>query len=162
MNLKDIKALIEMLKDTDVTEIEIEKDDMKIRIKRESPTKTEHQPQMVQVAPLTVTPHVQSVVKTPAADITQKQTEEKGKQLKTVTAPMVGTFYRAPSPDAPPYVEEGSVVKKGQVLCIIEAMKLMNEIESEYNGKIVSILAENGKPVEFGEPIFVIEVADQE
>jgi acetyl-CoA carboxylase biotin carboxyl carrier protein len=76
---------------------------------------------------------------------------------KSITSPMVGTFYRAPSPDASPYVDVGTVVKKGQTLCIIEAMKLMNEIEAEFNGKIVAILVENGQPVEFGEELFRIE-----
>ncbi|HWP35744.1 MAG TPA: acetyl-CoA carboxylase biotin carboxyl carrier protein, partial [Thermodesulfobacteriota bacterium] len=82
-----------------------------------------------------------------------------GKGYRTVTSPIVGTFYRAASPDAPPYVEVGSVVKKGQVLCIIEAMKLMNEIEAEFDGRVVAILVENGQPVEFGEPLFHIEPA---
>lgn len=77
---------------------------------------------------------------------------------KQVLSPFVGTFYRAPSPTAESYVKEGSVVKRGDPLCIVEAMKLMNEIESEYSGKVVSILAENGQPVEFGEALFVIEV----
>jgi acetyl-CoA carboxylase biotin carboxyl carrier protein len=77
---------------------------------------------------------------------------------KQVTSPFVGTFYRSPSPTAEPYAREGQMVKRGDVLCIVEAMKLMNEIEAEFAGKIVSILAENGQPVEFGEPLFVIEV----
>ena len=76
-----------------------------------------------------------------------------------MTSPIVGTFYRSSSPDKPPYVEVGDVVKKGQVLCIIEAMKLMNEIESETAGKIVQVLVENGAPVEYGQPLFVIEPA---
>lgn len=76
---------------------------------------------------------------------------------KQVLSPFVGTFYRSPSPTAEPYARDGQAVKRGDVLCIIEAMKLMNEIESEYNGKIVSILVENGQPVEFGEPLFLIE-----
>ncbi len=80
--------------------------------------------------------------------------ESKGKQI---TSPFVGTFYRAPSPTAEPYIREGQTVKRGDTLCIIEAMKLMNPIESEVSGKIVSILVENGQPVEFGEPLFVIE-----
>lgn len=78
---------------------------------------------------------------------------------KQVTSPFVGTFYRAPAPNAEPYVREGQMVKRGDVLCIIEAMKLMNEIEVEFAGRIVSILVENGQPVEFGEPLFVIETA---
>lgn len=76
---------------------------------------------------------------------------------KQVTSPFVGTFYRAPSPNAEPYARDGQIVKRGDVLCIVEAMKLMNEIEAEFSGKIVSILVENGQPVEFGEPLFIIE-----
>lgn len=76
---------------------------------------------------------------------------------KQVVSPFVGTFYRSPSPDSDPYVQEGQVVKRGDVLCIVEAMKLMNEIEAEFSGKIVSVLAENGQPVEFGEPLYIIE-----
>jgi acetyl-CoA carboxylase biotin carboxyl carrier protein len=77
--------------------------------------------------------------------------------MVTITSPIVGTFYRSPSPDADPYVEEGDVVKKGQVLCIVEAMKLMNEIESEVVGRVVKILAESTKPVEYGQPLFLID-----
>jgi acetyl-CoA carboxylase biotin carboxyl carrier protein len=77
--------------------------------------------------------------------------------LVTVEAPMVGTFYRAPKPDAPPFVAEGDVVKEGQVLCIVEAMKLMNEIESKVSGRIVKVVVENGQPVEFGQPLFLVE-----
>jgi acetyl-CoA carboxylase biotin carboxyl carrier protein len=77
--------------------------------------------------------------------------------MVTITSPIVGTFYRSPSPDADPYVEEGDVVKKGQVLCIVEAMKLMNEIESETDGRIVKILAESTKPVEYGHALFLID-----
>ena len=77
--------------------------------------------------------------------------------LLPVEAPMVGTFYRAPKPDAPPFVTEGDVVKEGQVLCIVEAMKLMNEIEAKIAGRIVKVLAENGQPVEFGQPLFLVE-----
>ncbi|MEK7772880.1 MAG: acetyl-CoA carboxylase biotin carboxyl carrier protein, partial [Deltaproteobacteria bacterium] len=79
--------------------------------------------------------------------------------IKVLTSPMVGTFYRSPSPEAPPFVEVGSVVKSAQTLCIIEAMKLMNEVESEAGGKVVAILVENGQPVEYGEPLFHVEVS---
>jgi acetyl-CoA carboxylase biotin carboxyl carrier protein len=78
-------------------------------------------------------------------------------ELVTIEAPMVGTFYRAPSPDADPFVREGDLVKRGQVLCIIEAMKLMNEIESKASGRVVRVLPENGQPVEYGQPLFLIE-----
>ncbi len=80
-------------------------------------------------------------------------------RIKQVLSPFVGTFYRSPSPEADAYVREGQMVKRGDTLCIVEAMKLMNEIESEFSGKIVSLLVENGQPVEFGEPLFVIETA---
>jgi acetyl-CoA carboxylase biotin carboxyl carrier protein len=97
-----------------------------------------------------------SELQTPVAE---KQPEpEKTNQIK-VTSPIVGTFYRSSSPDKPAYVEVGDVVKKGQVLCIIEAMKLMNEIESETAGKVIQILVENGNPVEYGQPLFMIESA---
>ncbi|MGC7880286.1 acetyl-CoA carboxylase biotin carboxyl carrier protein, partial [Desulforudis sp. 1190] len=82
--------------------------------------------------------------------------EEPAVETVTVVAPMVGTFYRTPAPDAPPFVEKGDVVSEGQVLCIIEAMKLMNEIEADTAGEIIDILAENGQPVEYGQPLFVI------
>ena len=85
------------------------------------------------------------------------ETEEDTQRLITITCPIVGTFYRAPSPDAPPFVDAGAKVRKGQVICIIEAMKLMNEIESELDGVIVRALVENGQPVEYGEPLFLIE-----
>jgi acetyl-CoA carboxylase biotin carboxyl carrier protein len=85
------------------------------------------------------------------------ETEEEAQRLVTITSPIVGTFYRAPTPEANPFVEVGAKVKKNQVLCIVEAMKLMNEIESEADGIIVKILIENGQPVEYGEPLFLIE-----
>ena len=86
-----------------------------------------------------------------------KEPLDETQRLITITSPIVGTFYRSPSPDAPPFIEVGIRVKKGQVLCIIEAMKLMNEIESETDGIVVKALVENGQPVEYGEPLFLIE-----
>jgi acetyl-CoA carboxylase biotin carboxyl carrier protein len=99
--------------------------------------------------------------KAPAsADSSQKQTAQaSSKSVQVVTSPFVGTFYRTPAPDQRPFVEVGSAVKKGQVLCIIEAMKLMNEIESEIAGTVLEILAENGQPVEFGQPLFRLDPA---
>lgn len=87
----------------------------------------------------------------------QEVAQEAAEGLVTIEAPMVGTFYRAPAPDAEPYVEVGSIVEVGQPLCIIEAMKIMNEIESEVNGRVVEILVENAQPVEYGQPLFIIE-----
>jgi len=155
MNLKEIKELIEMLPDTYVSKIEIERSGLKVRIRKGGdvtyhPTmpRMEYPPHAI-VAP--------TIVETSPDLAEPREVEpEKSNQI-TVTAPIVGSFYRSSSPDKPPYVEVGDVVKKGQILCIIEAMKLMNEIESETAGKIVQVVVENGSPVEYGQPLFVIE-----
>jgi acetyl-CoA carboxylase biotin carboxyl carrier protein len=156
MNLKEIKELIELLKGTDVSELEIERSGVKVRIRKGGdvtfhPTMPRMEyPPVALVAP--------AVTETPVTSIpTDKTTEPPISNQIKVTAPIVGTFYRSSSPDKPPYVEVGDTVKKGQVLCIIEAMKLMNEIESETSGKISQILLDNGQPVEYGQPLFTIE-----
>ena len=142
MELDDLKGLIELLKETDITELLVEKDGTKVRIKREKIFSS------VEI-PLTKPVSVQETI--------IRETEEETQRLITVTSPIVGTFYRSPSPDAPAFVDAGVRIKKGQVLCIIEAMKLMNEIESEADGILVKALVENGQPVEYGEPLFLIE-----
>ncbi len=155
MNLKELKELIEMLKDTDISELEIERSGVKVRLRKggdvtfhPSMPRMEYPPAAI-VAP--------AVPETTGPPVQEKQVEPvKTTQIK-VTSPIVGTFYRSSSPDKPAYVEVGNSVKKGQVLCIIEAMKLMNEIESETSGKIVQVLVENGQPVEYGQPLFVVE-----
>jgi len=142
MEIEDLKELIDLLRETDITELQLEKDGTKVRIKRErmlSPM--EIQLQRFSSLQEKVTP----------------ETAEEETRLITITSPIVGTFYRAPSPEAAPFVELGSRVKKGQVLCIVEAMKLMNEIESEIDGTVIKILVENSQPVEYGEPLFLIE-----
>lgn len=144
MELDEIRHILNLLKDTDITEFQIEREGIKLRIKREK-----------FFAPLEVPRHVQ---KPPVPET--KEVEEAAPEvtnLVTVTSPIVGIFYRSASPDAPHFVEEGSTVKKGQVLCIVEAMKLMNEIESDVDGIVRKILVENGQPVEYGEPLFLIE-----
>lgn len=145
MELEDLKSLLELLKETDITELQVEKDGTKVRIKREKlftsveiPVAKAAQPQ-------------ETVIGAPS------EKEEAAQRLITVTSPIVGTFYRSSTPEAAPFVEIGVKVKKGQVLCIVEAMKLMNEIESEVDGVIVKALVENGQPVEYGEPLFLIE-----
>jgi acetyl-CoA carboxylase biotin carboxyl carrier protein len=142
MELEDLKGLIELLKETDITELLVEKDGTKVKIKREKIFSSVEIPSQ----------------KTPVPqDTIIKETEDETQRLITVTSPIVGTFYRSPSPDAPAFIEVGLRIKKGQVLCIIEAMKLMNEIESEADGIVVKALVENGQPVEYGEPLFLIE-----
>ncbi len=143
MELDDLKSLIELLKETDITELQVEKDGTKVRIKREkifAPMEITHQRPSSAVQEQII-----------------KETEEESQRLITVTSPIVGTFYRSPTPEAPAFVEVGLRVKKGQVLCIIEAMKLMNEIECEADGIVVKALVENGQPVEYGEPLFLVE-----
>ena len=156
MNLKEIKELIEILKGTDISEIEIERSGVKVRLRKGGDV-TFHptMPRMEYPPAAIVAP---AVSETPAPRVEQTPELVKANEVR-VTSPIVGTFYRSSSPDKPPYVEIGDLVKKGQVLCIIEAMKLMNEIESEQAGKIVQILVENGQPVEYGQPLFVIEPA---
>jgi acetyl-CoA carboxylase biotin carboxyl carrier protein len=151
VNIKELKELIDLLKDTEVTELEIEKAGVKIRIKKGRTVSSG----IVDHGDGTVAATVEkSSIPEPTED-GEKSADTKG--AVTVTSPIVGTFYRSSSPDAPSYVEVGDVVKKGQVLCIIEAMKLMNEIESEVDGKVTEILLENAQPVEYGEPLFRIE-----
>jgi acetyl-CoA carboxylase biotin carboxyl carrier protein len=142
MELEDLKELIELLKETDITELQIEKDGSKVKIKREK----------------ILTPIGMPVQKSPVfEEKIVAETEDEIQRLVTVTSPIVGTFYRAPTPDAQPFVEVGQRVDKGTVLCIVEAMKLMNEIESDSDGIIVKVLVENSQPVEYGEPLFLIE-----
>lgn len=143
MELEDLKKLIELLKETDITEIQVEKEGTKVKIKREKFF------QSMDISTQKSPTIQESVIK--------KEIEEETQRLTTVTSPIVGTFFRSPSPEAPVFVETGLRVKKGQVLCIIEAMKLMNEIESEVDGILVKALVENGQPVEYGEPLFLIE-----
>ena len=144
MELEDLKGLIELLKETDITELLVEKDGTKVKIKREK---------------IFSSLEIPSQKPTALKETIIRETEEETQRLITVTSPIVGTFYRSSSPDAPPFVDGGQRVKKGQVLCIIEAMKLMNEIESETDGILVKALVENGQPVEYGEPLFLIEPA---
>jgi acetyl-CoA carboxylase biotin carboxyl carrier protein len=142
MELEDLKELIELLKETDITEIQVEKEGTKVKIKREKFF------QSLEIATQKALAVQQSSC---------KEIEEETQRLITVTSPIVGTFYRSPSPEASVFAETGLKIKKGQVLCIIEAMKLMNEIESEVDGILVKALVENGQPVEYGEPLFLIE-----
>lgn len=146
---KEIQELVEILAEQNLTEIEVERKDLRIRIRREftsPPAPVLGAPSQ----PVQSRDPIQVAIETP--EINQSG-------FLTVTSPIVGTFYRSPSPDSDSYVEEGDVVHKGQVLCIVEAMKLMNEIESEHDGKIVKILVESASSVEYGQPLFLIDPA---
>jgi oxaloacetate decarboxylase (Na+ extruding) subunit alpha len=156
MNLKEIKELIEMLKETDISELEIERSGVKVRLRKGGDVTFHHAVPRMEYPPTAIVAPAINDIPPPAAAVEQVAAPLNATQVK-VTSPIVGTYYRSSSPDKPAYVEVGDVVKKGQVLCIIEAMKLMNEIESDAAGKIVQILVENGSPVEYGQPLYVIE-----
>jgi acetyl-CoA carboxylase biotin carboxyl carrier protein len=162
MNQKELKELIEFLIEKDIAEFELERGDVKVRIKRAGEHAIVHahgEPRFYAVPPapaaaaeLGAVPLV--VAATPAAAPPVAPAPEEG--LHTVKSPIVGTFYEAPSPGAPPFVKPGDSVEVGQVLCIVEAMKLLNEIESDVAGEIVKKLAVNGQPIEYGQELFVI------
>jgi acetyl-CoA carboxylase biotin carboxyl carrier protein len=161
MNQKELKELIEFLIEKDIAEFELERGDVKVRIKRAGEHTVVHSqgearffavPAAPAVAPeLGVVPVASAPAAAPAPTA---PVPEEG--LHTVKSPIVGTFYEAPSPGAPPFVKPGDIVEVGQVLCIVEAMKLLNEIESDVAGEIVKKLAVNGQPIEYGQELFVI------
>lgn len=151
MDINLIKRLIKIVEQSEVTEFSVQEGDLKIKISKNSSN----------------VPHVQyqNVPQTPQSaeikiDTGENKTEKPvvtSSKLHEIKSPIVGTFYRAPSPDAEPYVQVGDSISKGTILCIVEAMKLMNEIESDVDGKIVKILVENGTPVEYNQPLFLVE-----
>jgi acetyl-CoA carboxylase biotin carboxyl carrier protein len=145
-----IQSLIDLLKRNHLTELEIERAGLRVCLRHEPATKG-------------MPAHAAEEIQRPAASVSpapaQAALPQDNSGLVTITSPIVGTFYRSPSPDADPYVDEGDYVKRGQVLCIVEAMKLMNEIESEVDGQITKILVESTKPVEYGQPLFLIDPA---
>lgn len=161
MNIKEIKEMINLMNDNNLTELEIEKDNMKIRLKKGSSgeiTMEGVSPKIISAPsvniPTTTMPPVS------AQSLKEAQTlKQAGAKTVEIKAPMVGTFYRTPSPESPPFVEINQTIEVGSVVCIIEAMKLMNEIKAEIKGKIIDILIDNAEPVEFGQPLFLIEPA---
>ena len=146
MDIRKIKTLIEMLEASNLNEIEVSQGEESVRI-----SKSSGEIKVLQDSNIGINNESQSINK---IDNNQIESEIKGNQ---VTSPIVGTFYRKPSPDKEPFVKVGDIVNKGDVLCIIEAMKMMNEIKSEFDGKISSIEVDDGQPVEFGQTIIVIE-----
>lgn len=152
MDIQFIRRLAELLQRTDLDEIEVVEGESKVRI-------TRHQPVMQPFQAAASVPTAAAAPTTAAATPPSTPVSASAPELPEgymIKSPMVGTFYRASSPDAAPFVEEGSIVKAGQTLCIIEAMKLLNEIEADVGGKVLKILAANGQPVEYGEPLFII------
>jgi acetyl-CoA carboxylase biotin carboxyl carrier protein len=156
VELKDIKAIIDLMRKNELSVFEMEKDGFKLKLQKgagDAPAAPAH-------APITVLPAIAPVAApqpgtTPAAPATQPAAEpEPSSPLRDIVSPMVGTFYRGASPDSPPFVDIGKTVTDESVVCIIEAMKVMNEIKAEVSGTIAEIVAENGKPVQFGQVLF--------
>ncbi len=147
MNIKEIKEMINLMNENNLTELEIEKEGMRVKLKKLESGRIEATPLIIE----------KEALREKAASPQPEQAQPSLAKTVEIKAPMVGTFYRAPSPEAAPYVEIGQVIEPGQVICIIEAMKLMNEIKSEIKGKITDILVENAEPVEFAQPLFLVE-----
>jgi acetyl-CoA carboxylase biotin carboxyl carrier protein len=166
MDFSDIERILALVREHDLAEFELEKDGLKLRVRKAGAVPTFHAAPIAPMAPMAMMPPAvaqaaapllpQAVPPPPAGDGAADDTPV---ELAVVKSPIVGTFYRSPEPGAPSFVEIGQRVKKDQVLCIIEAMKLMNEITSEYDGEIVSAYVENGKPVQYGERLFAIRTA---
>jgi acetyl-CoA carboxylase biotin carboxyl carrier protein len=155
MDVKDLKTLIKLVTETDINEFEMENADEKIVIRRGKSQEIVHVS-----APQTYMAPAPAPVAAPvaaAAPIAEMAASAVSDKHETITSPIVGTFYRAPSPDSDPYAQVGSIIEKGQVFCIVEAMKLMNEIEAEFKCKVIEILKENAQPVEYGDPLFLVE-----
>ncbi len=162
MDLKEIQSLIKFVANSGVAEVKLEMDDVKITIKTTlegsvpETTYVQMPPQgmLQQAAPQAQLPQAPAAPAAPAA--AAPAADESSKYI-TIKSPIIGTFYRKPAPDKPTFVEVGTAIKKGEVLCVIEAMKLFNEIESEVSGKIVKILVDDMSPVEFDQPLFLVD-----
>jgi acetyl-CoA carboxylase biotin carboxyl carrier protein len=148
VNIKEIKEMLNLMNDNNLTELEVEKDGTRIRLKKAAGPGDAQAPIVIERQHI---PHPSS------GQESAQPAKERVSRTIEIKAPMVGTFYRAPSPETPPYVEVGQIVEAGQVVCIIEAMKLMNEIKSEVRGTLVEVLVDNTEPVEFGQSMFILE-----
>jgi acetyl-CoA carboxylase biotin carboxyl carrier protein len=154
MDLDTLKQILDLVREHELSELEVEQDGLRLKIRKDSAVALPVPPPYVPprssdaVVPSTAAPTLPSAV--------ALEPDDSEIELAVVKSPIVGTFYQSPEPGAPAFVEVGAIVKKGQVLCIIEAMKLMNEIDSEYDGEIVSVYVESGQPVQYGERLFAI------
>jgi acetyl-CoA carboxylase biotin carboxyl carrier protein len=160
MDLDDIRNILALVKEHDLSEFDLEVEGLKLKVRKGGGAHVLHAPALPPYGPL---PAVAMAGGAPVPKAVEARPEslgapDAGENLAIVTSPIVGTFYRASEPGAPPFVEKGTRVKKGQVLCIIEAMKLMNEIECDHDGEVVAIYADNARPVQYGERLFAIKV----
>jgi acetyl-CoA carboxylase biotin carboxyl carrier protein len=155
MDINEIRKLVKLVETSGINELEIQEENLQIRITKGQASEHVHMPQIIH-APAAASPNSVEV----ATDIREARIEAAAsgdKNTVEILSPMVGTYYHAASPDAAAFIKEGDVILPGQILCIIEAMKLMNEIEAEISGKIVKLLVENAQPVEFNQPLFLVE-----
>ena len=159
MDVEEIRSILDLMKEHDLSEFELEVEGLKIRVRKSGGTHVVEAQGLSDrgaVAPGGAAPAAAGPADTRLQAVSGPEAVG---NLAIVTSPIVGTFYRAPEPGAPPFVQQGSRVARGQVLCIIEAMKLMNEIESDHAGEVVAVYVENGQPVQFGERLFAIKVS---
>jgi acetyl-CoA carboxylase biotin carboxyl carrier protein len=154
MDLEDIKQILSLVREHDLAELEIERDGLKVRVRKAGGEVTSVPPAAPVPAPILAAP----AATTPAPAVSMAEATDPV-DLAVIKSPIVGTFYRASEPGAKAFVEVGDTVRKGQVLCIIEAMKLMNEIESDCDGEVAAVYAENGKPVQFGDRLFAVRIS---
>ena len=160
MDFRQIQELIKMINKSNIGELTIEQKDFKISIRQKEENVTQFVQSSPMQAPAMAMPQAQPAATTPAAPATpaeKPKNTEPATTTITVKSPMIGTFYRKPSPDKPNFVDEGDIIAPGKVICVIEAMKLFNEIESEVSGKIVKVLVDDASPVEFDQPLFLVE-----
>ena len=154
MNIKEIQQLIKFVAKSGVSEVKIESKDLKLSVKTgKTPSIVQSDPQVVYSAPV----HNEPVVELHNVENNEAISSKEDEGLITIKSPIIGTFYRKPSPDKPNFVEVGDSISEGSVLCVVEAMKLFNEIESECSGKIVKILVDDASPVEFDQPLFLVD-----
>lgn len=154
MNIKEIQQLIKFVAKSGVSEVKIESKDLKLSVKTgKTPSIVQSEPQVVYSAP----GHNEPVVELKNLENNEAISSKEDEGLITIKSPIIGTFYRKPSPDKPNFVEVGDSISEGSVLCVVEAMKLFNEIESECSGKIVKILVDDASPVEFDQPLFLVD-----
>ncbi|PAW77187.1 MAG: acetyl-CoA carboxylase, biotin carboxyl carrier protein [Verrucomicrobia bacterium Tous-C9LFEB] len=157
MDLKEIKAVIDLMTKNGLSEFELEKPEFKIRVRRGADGEVSAAPVVYSAPAPAPLPQVSPAAANAVANLAASASAAKDPALKQILSPMVGTFYRSPSPDSSAYVEVGQEVNEDTVVCIIEAMKVMNEIKAEMKGVIVEVLAQSNKPVEFGKPLFAIK-----
>jgi acetyl-CoA carboxylase biotin carboxyl carrier protein len=158
MDFEDIEHILELVRQHELSEFELERDGLKLRVRKASPAVATYAVPAAPPLPAPAAPYATAPA-APAAAAPAAPADADSVELAVVKSPIVGTFYRSPEPGAASFVEVGQKVRKEQVLCIIEAMKLMNEITSEYEGEIVSVYVENGKPVQYGERLFAIKTS---